>query len=271
MLMPRSTLSELPSFPTCCQTLNPTSGWALGLRGVLVRDVAPALSLEAQLGISYGQLRLARTESSGFALDGTDNQATVITTLTETSLALALGSVETRLLAAWAPLSSAPGLHFAGGVGGYLPLYARLRQAEQLLSPTTAVFSDTRTRERLTVDTTVASVVSSWLSAQLGVGVYLPMSDNIDLRARLMVELPLSSLAGDGTRVLSLGGVRLDLLAMWKSIPKPVQMDTQHIDNPIPVSRPLAVTTNLIAMAPSPAGMLMKRTLAPAASAVSRR
>ena len=259
MLMPRSTLSELPSFPTCCQTLNPTSGWALGLRGVLVRDVAPALSLEAQLGISYGQLRLARTESIGFALDGTDNQATVITTLTETSLALALGSVETRLLAAWAPLSSAPGLHFAGGVGGYLPLYARLRQAEQLLSPTTAVFSDTRTRERLTVDTTVASVVSSWLSAQIGVGVYLPMSDNIDLRARLMVELPLSSLAGDGTRVLSLGGVRLDLLAMWKSIPKPVQMDTQHIDNPIPVSRPLAVTTNLIAMAPSPAGTIVVR------------
>ena len=259
MLMPRSTLSELPTFPTCCQTLNPASGWALGLRGVLVRDVAPALSLEAQLGLSYGQLHLARTESIGFALDGTDNQATVISTLTETTLALALGSIETRVLAAWTVSPALAGLHIAGGVGGYLPLYARLRQSEQLLSPSTAVFSDTRTRERLTVDTSVTSVVSPWLSGQIGVGAYLPMSDNIDLRARLMVELPLSSVAGSGNNVLSLGGVRLDLMAMWRSTPDPVKPDTLRIDRPDAVSRPMAVTASIGAQAPSPSDTLVVR------------
>lgn len=262
LLLPHATLSELPTFPTCCQTLNPSDGWAAGVRAVVLRDVMPMLSLEAQVGASYGRLRLARTESIGFALDGTDDQANVVPTLTETSLSLDLASIEARVLAAWRLTPGAGGLHIAGGIGGYVPMYARLQQSEQLITPSSAVFSDTRTRERLVVDASVNNVVSPWLSAQVGVGTHLSLMSNLDLRARVMAEVPLSVVAGSGSRVLSIAAVRLDLMALWHGASRSVDSGTPRTDTAVArVSPVMEVTVNLIAFAPSPRDTLVVRVV----------
>jgi len=243
VLLPQSTLSELPSFPTCCQQLDPTMGWGVSMRGVAMYPVSSSILLEGQLGLAYGQLGLARTEAIGYALDGTDDNARVVLSRTETDLSLNLLSVEPRALISWTLGASRMRPHVVGGLGAYIPVASRLRQAETLLEPSSAVFSDTRTQERLVVDTSLRGIISSWGSAQVGIGMYIPASDAIDVRMRLLAELPLTALARNGTSSLSLAAVRLDLMAGLRERSREVVPPPAVV--PPTLELPLAVSVRL--------------------------
>ena len=72
---------------------------------------------------------------------------------------------------------------------------------------------------------------------------YIPASDAIDVRMRLLAELPLTALARNGTSALSLAAVRLDLMAGFRErsreeVPPPAVV-------PPTLELPLAVSVRL--------------------------
>lgn len=219
-LNPASTLAAFPGIPTCCELLSPTQGWAASIMGEYTRWVGDNVAVEGALGFTSASSSLASSNFVGYALDGTDDNAKVVRAESETRVTLSSVSLEGRLLGSWLlsnHMSSRP--HLFGGLSANYFLSGTLEQREQLLSPTSAVFEDTRTNTRLVYSESVTSRLNPWLTFSAGLGINALQADRYDVRTRLSAELALTSIVREADKGLSYGLLRLDVSVMFKSAP----------------------------------------------------
>ncbi|MFN5377422.1 MAG: hypothetical protein ACK5BQ_01500, partial [Ignavibacteria bacterium] len=171
-------------------------------------------------GLTSASSSLASSSFVGYALDGTDDNAKVVRAESETRVTLSSISLEGRILGSWLlsnHMSSRPHL-FVGLSANYF-LSGNLEQREQLLSPTSAVFEDTRTNTRLVYSESVTSRLKPWITFSAGVGITPLQAERYDVRTRLSAELPLTSSVSESGKGLSYGLLRLDVSVMFKSAP----------------------------------------------------
>ncbi|MEY2719856.1 MAG: hypothetical protein RLZZ273_1222 [Bacteroidota bacterium] len=219
-LNPASTLAAFPGIPTCCDLLTPTQGWAASIMGEYTRWVGDNVAIEGALGLTSASSSLASSSFVGYALDGTDDNAKVVRAESETRVVLSSLSLEGRLLGSWLlsnHMSSRP--HLFGGLSANYFLSGNLEQREQLLSPASAVFEDTRTNTRLVYSESVTSRLNPWYTFSAGLGINALQADRYDVRTRLSAELPLTSIVRESDKGLSYGLLRLDVSVMFKSAP----------------------------------------------------
>lgn len=219
-LNPASTLAAFPGIPTCCDLLSPTQGWAGSIMGEYTSWVSDNLALEGALGITSATSSLASSSFVGYALDGTDDNAKVVRAESETRVALSSVSLEGRILGSW--LLSNYALtrpHLYGGISANYILSGNIEQREELLSPASAVFEDTRTNTRLVYSESVTSRLQPWLTFCVGAGITPVAAERFDLRTRVSAELPLTKIVSEAGKGLSYGLVRLDVSVLFKSRP----------------------------------------------------
>ena len=219
-LNPTSTLSAFPGIPTCCDLLSPTQGWAGSIMGEYTHWIGSKVSLEGALGLTSSSSSLASSSFVGYALDGTDDNAKVVRAESETRVTLSSYSLEGRIQGSWLlsnHMSSRP--HLFGGFSANYFLSGNLEQREQLLSPTSAVFEDTRTTTRLVYSESAISRLNPWLAFSAGIGITPLQAERYDVRTRLSAELPLTRIVSESGKGLSYGLIRLDVSVMFKSAP----------------------------------------------------
>ncbi|MFN5875706.1 MAG: hypothetical protein ACK45E_05470, partial [Ignavibacteria bacterium] len=219
-LNPTSTLSAFPGIPTCCDLLSPTQGWAGSIMGEYTRWIGNNVAIEGALGVTTASSSLASSSFVGYALDGTDDNAKVVRAESETRVTLSSISLEGRILGSWLlsnHMSSRP--HLFGGLTANFALQGNLEQREELLSPASAVFEDTRTNSRLVYSESVTARLRPWITLSAGVGITPLEAERYDVRTRLSAELPLTSIVSESGKGLSYGLLRLDVSVMFKSAP----------------------------------------------------
>lgn len=264
-LSPSSTLAAFPGIPTCCDLLTPTRGWAGSIMGEYTHWAGDNLAIEGALGVTSASSSLASSSFVGYALDGTDDNAKVVRAESETRVALASYSLEGRLLGSWLLsnyISSRP--HLFGGLSANYFLSGNLEQREQLLSPTSAVFEDTRTNTRLVYSESVTSRLNPWLTFSAGLGINALQAERFDVRTRLSAELPLTSVVSEAGKGLSYGLLRLDVSVQFKSKPEPVKLDT-------PVTRQRLLIAELVLKAQSSSGVLSDTALVRTTRSIANR
>lgn len=216
-LNPVSTLAAFPGIPTCCDLLSPTQGWAGSLMGEYTHWVSKDITLEGALGITWAASSLASSSFVGYALDGTDEYAKVVRAESQTRVSLSSYSVEGRLIGSWLLGGDSPSQpHLYGGISANYVLSAMLEQREELLSPASAVFEDTRTNARLVYAESVTSRLQPWLTISAGAGVTLFRAERVDIRTRLSAELPITKIVSESGKGLAYGLVRLDVSVLFK-------------------------------------------------------
>jgi outer membrane protein OmpA-like peptidoglycan-associated protein len=219
-LNPASTLAAFPGIPTCCDLLSPTQGWAGSILGEYTSWISDNFALEGALGVTSATSSLASSSFVGYALDGTDDNAKVVRAESETRVSLSSYSLEGRILGSWLLsnyASTRP--HLFGGISANYILSGTIEQREELLSPASAVFEDTRTNTRLVYSESVTSRLQPWLTFCVGAGITPVAAERFDLRTRLSAELPLTSIVSEAGKGLSYGLVRLDVSVLFKSRP----------------------------------------------------
>jgi outer membrane protein OmpA-like peptidoglycan-associated protein len=164
----------------------------------------------------------------GFALDGTDESAKVVRAESETRVSLATYSLEARILGSWLLHNSATlRPHLFGGLTANYFISGHLEQREELLSPSSAVFEDTRTSSRLVYAESVTSRLRPWTTFCAGAGMTPVTAEHFDVRARLSAEVPITAIVSELGQGLSYGFIRLDVSLLLKSpqrapVPAPV-------------------------------------------------
>jgi hypothetical protein len=114
--------------------------------------ISDNFALEGALGVTSATSSLASSSFVGYALDGTDDNAKVVRAESETRVSLTSYSLEGRILGSWLLsnyASTRP--HLFGGISANYILSGNIEQREELLSPASAVFEDTRTNTSTTV------------------------------------------------------------------------------------------------------------------------
>ena len=219
-LKPATTLAAFPGIPTCCDLLSPTQGWAGSILGEYTTWIRDNLALESALGITSATSSLASSSFVGYALDGTDDNAKVVRAESETRVSLSSVSLEGRILGSWLLSSYALSRpHLFGGISANYTLSGNIEQREELLSPASAVFEDTRTNTRLVYSESVTSRLQPWLTFCVGAGITPVAAERFDLRTRLSAELPLTKIVSEAGKGLSYGLARLDVSVLFKSRP----------------------------------------------------
>ena len=219
-LNPTSTLSAFPGIPTCCDLLSPTQGFAGSILGEYTFLTESRYTLEGALGLTFASSSLASSSFVGFALDGTDESAKVVRAESETRVSLSSYSLEARILGSWLLGNSATlRPHLFGGLAANFFVSGHLEQREELLSPASAVFEDTRTSSRLVYAESVTSRLRPWITFCAGAGMTPITTERFDVRARLAAELPMTAIVRELGQGLSYGFIRLDVSVLLKRPP----------------------------------------------------
>lgn len=264
-LNPTSTLAAFPGIPTCCDLLTPTHGWAGSIMGEYTQFVGNNVAIEGALGLTSASASLASSGFVGYALDGTDDNAKVVRAESETRVTLSSISLEGRLLGSLLLrnyMSSRP--HLFGGITANFALHGNLEQREELLSPASAVFEDTRTNSRLVYSESVTARLRPWITFSAGVGITPLEAESYDVRTRLSAELPLTQIVHEAGKGLSYGLLRFDVAVLFKSKPQPVKLDT-------PVTRQRPLIAELVLKAQSSSGVLSDTALVRTTRSIANR
>ncbi|MBU3699139.1 MAG: hypothetical protein FGM33_03890 [Candidatus Kapabacteria bacterium] len=216
-LNPRSTLAAFPGIPTCCDLLSPTQGWAGSLLGEYSLPILDDIDIEAAIGLTSASATLAASSFVGYALDGTDESAKVVRAESETLVELSSLSLEMRLQGSLQlDRSTTYQPHAFGGFSLNTAIESSLQQRERLLSPSSAVFEDTRTKTRLAYSESVTSQLRPWMTINAGLGFTPLHGQRFDVRTRLSAELPVTDIVSDEGKGLAYGLVRLDVSILLK-------------------------------------------------------
>jgi len=264
-LNPTSTLAAFPGIPTCCDLLSPTQGWAGSIMGEYTRWIGNNGALEGAIGLTSASSSLASSSFVGYALDGTDDNAKVVRAESETRVTLSSISLEGRILGSWLLsnyMSSRP--HLFGGLSANYFLSGNLEQREELLSPASAVFEDTRTNSRLVYSESVTARLRPWITFSAGVGITPLEAERYHVRTRLSAELPLTQIVHEAGKGLSYGLLRLDVSVQFKSKPEPVKLDT-------PNARQRLLIAELVLKAQSSSGVLSDTALVRTTRSIANR
>lgn len=215
-LDPRSTIAAFPSIPTCCSLLDAQGGWAYGASAV--REIIPRdrFGLEGSLGVTSASIDLASGSFVGYALEGTGPDARVVRAESLTEVDLHATTVETSITATWTPRAIPSSVYLYASFRSNWNLAVSLRQTERLLSPASAVFSDTREQTRLNFDVPVTDRMRHLHLLGVGAGGETSLSSGVAVHARLGLEIPLNGMLQEGVGTILAGRLRLDLIAFFK-------------------------------------------------------
>lgn len=225
-LDPRSTIAAFPSIPTCCSLLDAQGGWAYG--ATAVREIIPRdhFGLEGSIGVTSASIDLASGSFVGYALEGTGPDARVVRAESLTEVDLHATTVETSITATWTPRAIPSSIHLYASFRSNWNLAVSLRQTERLLSPASALFSDTRERTRLNFDVPVTDRMRHLHLLGVGAGYETSLTSGVAVNARLGLEIPLNGMLQEGIGTILAGRLRLDLIAFLQEQPSITAPDT---------------------------------------------
>ena len=208
---PRTDLTGLPGFPSCCSSLEHGAGLGgavlVGLR--LFRPI-PELHIEGYLGLAHGSYSMYKDDFIGWSLVSTESGVGVDSAISRTTADLSITSVDLRMQALYMPQTLA-GFGFAGGIAGNIDISSSASQKETLLRPSNVVFADTKTNERLTSSSSAASMLTPWINAYGGVVWQTQLSASIGLRLTAAYELALTPMISRESATLYAHALRFDV------------------------------------------------------------
>ncbi len=190
-----SNFKALPAIPCCSPGFDGGSG--SGLNAGLLAGYHFTESSSVQMRVGYGGLHgtLLRDELIGNTVvlrTESPFDTTTANIITQHSIRATLHTLFLEPTFVWSPIRRL-GLH--AGVSGALLLTADFQQKEQLLSPSTVVFTGSDTRVRNEAAGALPGAASVLLHAVAGVSYDVPIADHAVLAPEVRFRLPLNSIA----------------------------------------------------------------------------
>lgn len=230
-LDPTTTLGGLPGAESCCDSLGSGTGTGVSaLMGVTLMEHNSGVSADLLLGGAYSAMSFSRDETLGWSLVGTGDDATVDSARARYTSTIDVLALEIRPEITFRP----PGYYGLGlnaGVAAMINMAASGDQREQLLAPANAVYSDTKTNQRLRVSLSSIPDMRLWTGVYGGVSWKGDVSQRMAMQAGLVYELPLTPLIESIDGKLSMGRFRLDL--GFQLLPTRVDEPEQVKDSPV--------------------------------------
>lgn len=210
-LQPSSEFGGIPSFATCCDGLGSGNGFGGALLvGVTLQEPHDELTFDLLGGVSLNNLQFSKDEFIGWALVGTGSQARVDSAVSRSTMTLATTSAEARLQATYSP-KSLGGFGISGGATGLFHFVADADQSESLVQPSNAVYTDTKTRDRLVASASITDKTQPWIAGYVAATWKTLLSEKLLLRTGFAYEMPFTSVVSRDQRKVDMGMFRLDV------------------------------------------------------------
>lgn len=191
-----SNFTQLGNFPNCCPQFTSGSGFGLAYGGVIQFPIQEGFLFETRLGLSDVGATLKKTENIGNTLvrrsvapfDTVTQTATVEHTIdSRIQLFTIEPSVRKQFLL--------PNLYGQLGISVGVPISANFDQREQLITPTSATFSDGRTIRNEFVEQAIPDVTSLFLTGVVGLSYKLPIGKHNSINPEIRYQYPFTSIA----------------------------------------------------------------------------
>ncbi len=212
-LDPSATVGGIPGLPTCCRSFDNGAGYGLSLLGGADLYSSHLGDLEVLAGLGATSIDFYRDQFIGWARVVTPSGETTDSAIARSQLHIQSTSAEARIQFVARPIESS-GLRFYGGAAFSVALQAATNQQEQLITPTNAVFDDTKTRQRHVFDSDVRPILQHQIIGYAGLRWDNSIGERIGLRAGAAFEYPLTNLLTAPDGLITAGRFRLDV-GLW--------------------------------------------------------
>ena len=226
--------AALPGSVSCCPQYSKANGTAPYFGILFQLPVATQLELQFRGGYANFTGIFREQQFIGNALSGSGSTAKVVDAFSEHYLKTDIGVLDIAARVSYYPMKSTP-LGIDVGLHGMMSLSPTFEQYEQLLSPTGAVYSDTKTSRRNPASGDISNATGLILAAEFGLHYDITLSREWQISPEVSYLLPFQSpidfaAAGQSNSTWTMNAMRAGLAVTYAFHPSAVAATT-NIEN----------------------------------------